>query len=226
MVIAIPTIERKKGGKKYFYLEQTLKSLLSRLSSEAKKETVIVILCADTDPEKRERVKERIEKSFLVELYSGLIQLIYAPERFYSSVTNLPITFNNTPARMKWRAKQSLDYAFLFYYCDGVSKYYLQLEDDVTIEDGFYEHIKRDLKGFDKRNFILLHYYKLGFIGKLIDSRYMQMFADMFRIYYFEMPLDWTYYRAVFFIGAEHRALAGSKFLFHHIGNYSSSDNN
>ena len=226
MVIAIPTIERKKGGKKYFYLEKTLKSLLTRLSREAKRETVIVILLADTDPEKRENVKARLEKSFLVELYSGLLQIIYAPERFYSSVTNLPITFNNTPARMKWRAKQSLDYAFLFYYCNGASKYYLQLEDDITIEDGFYEHIKGDLIEFNKDDWILLHYYKMGFIGKLIDSRYLQMFADMFRIYYYEMPLDWIYYRALFFIGADHRAFAGSKFLFHHIGNYSSSNNN
>ena len=226
MVIAIPTIERKKGGKKYFYLEQTLKNLLTRLSREAKRETVIVLLLADTDPEKRGNIKARLEKSFIVELYSGLIQIIYAPERFYSSVTNLPVTFNNTPARMKWRAKQSLDYAFLFYYCDGVSKYYLQLEDDVTMEDGFYEHIKRDLIEFDKKDWILLHYYKMGFIGKLIDSRYLQMFANMFRIFYFEMPLDWIYYRALIFIGADHRATAGSKFLFYHIGNHSSSDNN
>ena len=72
MVIAIPTIERKKGGKKYFYLEQALKNLLTRLSREAKRETVIVVLLADTDPEKRENIKARLERSFLVESFSGL----------------------------------------------------------------------------------------------------------------------------------------------------------
>ena len=44
--------------------------------------------------------------------------------------------------RIKWRSKQSLDFAFLMMYAKDRGTYYVQLEDDVITKKGFVSTMK------------------------------------------------------------------------------------
>ena len=44
--------------------------------------------------------------------------------------------------RVRWRAKQSLDFTFLMMYAKDRGMYYIQLEDDVITKNGFVSTMK------------------------------------------------------------------------------------
>ena len=44
--------------------------------------------------------------------------------------------------RVRWRAKQSLDFTFLMMYAKDRGTYYVQLEDDVITKNGFVSAMK------------------------------------------------------------------------------------
>ena len=188
-----------------------------------------MILCADEKEENRLWIKENLEKDFPDQVKDGLLQMIHIPERYYLNIENLPRTFNDTQHRVKWRSKQSLDYAFLFYYAYGLSPLYLGLEDDVESKEKFYDVIKsdtRDCEGsFGEGCWIIKRYNEGGFIGKLMKGTYLKLFANYLRIFYSEMPLDWLYEDWLLMIDLRDREWAGSQALFTHIGEQSSSTN-
>lgn len=189
-----------------------------------------MILCADEKQENRIWIKQHLEREFPDQVKDGLLQMIHIPERYYMKLDNLPRTYNDTQHRVKWRSKQSLDYAFLSYYAYGLSPFYLSLEDDVKSKDKFYDIIKsenRDCKGsFGEGCWIMKRYYKGGFIGKLMQGAYLKSFADYLRLFYAEMPLDWIYEYWLLMIDlTSDREWRGSQSLFTHIGEQSSSKN-
>lgn len=224
MTIGIPTIERLVNGKSISYLEETLKDLIKKIPERVKDKILIIILIADENPESQKRIFVSLSKNFKQSIEDGLLEVIHAPKRFYQNLENLPTTMNNTDTRMRWRAKQSLDYSFLLYYAYGLGQYHLQLEDDITCEENFFEKIEHDIKS-TKSEWIIYQYYKMGFIGKLIKSEYLPIFASIFRIYYFEMPLDLIYFRPFWFAGLNTWHKITNNYIFHHIGKQSSSKN-
>ena len=120
MAVGIPTIERNYRGKKEYYLSTTLRSLFSKLTENEKKEISVIIFCGDEDPKKRASITERLQKDFPDFIESGLIDVIYAPKRYYSELDDLPLTFNNSKVRVRWRGKQALDYSFMMYYASDL----------------------------------------------------------------------------------------------------------
>ena len=67
--------------------------------------------------------------------------IISPPEKYYPDfqsdieniISNKEIykSFSDSADRIRWRMKQNLDYAYLWDFVEGKSKYFLQLEDDV-----------------------------------------------------------------------------------------------
>lgn len=223
--IGIPTIERNNNGKKVDYLNTTLSILISKLSPAERRQVLIVIFCADQDPKKQQVTIANLQQNFQKHIQTGLIQILLAPKRFYSRIDNLPRNFNDTELRVKWRSKQSLDIAFMFYYMHGLSEFYLHLEDDVKTEDDFFETIRHDSKEKFKTEWVMIMYFKMGFIGKLIKSDILSPMADFLRNFYYEMPPDWLYSIFVKLLEKNGVELIGSRTLFHHLGVQSSSGN-
>ena len=224
MTIGISTIERIQKGKRFTYLIQTLKELIRKIPERARDKILIIIFCADEDVESRNRISDSVKKNFKEFIENGLIHIIQAPKTFYYDLENIPRTLKDSAIRMKWRGKQSLDYAFLFYYASGLGKYHLQLEDDIGCDDDFFHKIEDDILNRTSE-WIILRYYRMGFIGILIKTEFIRMIADIFRMYYFEMPLDWIYIRPFLFAGLADREKLGSRLVFHHKGEFSSSKN-
>ena len=67
------------------------------------------------------------------------MQVITPSERIYPDLNFTSATYDNAPNVAEWRSKLSLDFAFLFAYCEGMSTYFLNMEDDVLPEVGFLE---------------------------------------------------------------------------------------
>ena len=87
------------------------------------------------------------------------MEVISPPPQSYPDLTKLEETLGNPSKnehfhaslwsysgdsidRVRWRAKQSLDFAFLMTYAKDRGKYYVQLEDDVITKNGFVSTMK------------------------------------------------------------------------------------
>ncbi len=227
LTIGIPTIVRSMNGESAFYLTTTLHEILNQLSTNETDEIRIVVFCADQDESKRTWIRLKIENEFSDHIRKGTIEIIHAPKRFYRRIEGLPRTFHDSEMRVKWRSKQSLDYSFMFYYVAGLSDYYLQLEDDLKIENGFYKTLKDDVvdSEINSKKWNVLTYYYMGFIGKLMKSRILIIMADYLRLFYYEQPPDWLYDMVLEYLEQSGMEEHGSRVLFQHIGNQSSSKN-
>lgn len=154
--------------------------------------------------------------SVSVELNSGML--------FKKTLTQ---TLKDSPERMYWRSKQSMDYAFIFHYCQGLSQYYLHLEDDVTAEPNYMRQIRDFVARQGDAKWDVLTFSGWGFIGKLFQDKDLRKFARYITMFYNEMPVDWLLYlyselqAGQSILGdKEHK---GDSELFHHIGHQSSS---
>lgn len=209
---------------------ETLNSLLTKnLSEEVLADVIIVVFLADTAVSAREEVKQVLRANFRKYLDMNLIHVIAAPPSFYPQLTGLKQTQNDRPERMYWRSKQSMDYVFMFYYSQGLSHYYLHLEDDVSAEPNYLQQIRDfiDLQG--EKKWGILAFSKWGFIGKLIPDKDLRTFGRFIAMFYSEMPVDWLLLFYIELRGGknlfhdEKRELVWKKELFHHVGHQSSS---
>ena len=76
-----------------------------------------------------------------LEFKNGKFVIISPPDNFYPDfhseiqkiISNKEIyrSFSDPEDRIRWRMKQNLDYAYLWDFVEGKSKYFLQLEDDI-----------------------------------------------------------------------------------------------
>ena len=227
LTIGISTIERRRKGKRISYIEKCLRSHLKPLSAFAAERTSIVILLGDDDVKKRLSIQNSILKRFPAHLSKGTIRLIHVPRRFYQPLNNNPQNFGDSPWRVKWRSKQTLDFAFLAYFCSGLGQYYLHLEDDIQSDPDYYKIIKQDLNDEEimKSPWIIRQYWYMGFIGKLIKNKYLKALADFWSLFYYEMPLDWIYSSFIEAVTNSSGEVPSKRAPFNHLATHSSSDN-
>ncbi len=204
------------------YLVKTLTSLVDQTSLKDKAETVIVVFLADFDSNYNEKVVQNLTSLFMPQINMGFIQIIQASKDFYPPLTDLKRNFKDKPERVTWRSKQVADFAFMFLYGQNISKYYIQLEDDVMAAPNFVPQIKQFI-GYQKKHWAVLEFSELGFIGKLFRSQDLKKLAQFMMTFYDEQPVDWLirYYRMAM---AQHQPVLRKPTLFQHIGETSSFD--
>ena len=178
--------------KKANYLLDTIKGLVNNLSEKEKDEVVIVVFVADFSTSYRDWVKSNLLQHWEKEVESGLIQVIIAPKAFYPDMHNLPPLYGDKSDRVQWRSKQSLDYSFMYYYCSDLSEYYVQVEDDILVEENYLQKMRDYIKR-KGTNWSTLEFGARGFIGMLYDSRNLKSLARFCRLYFWTMPIDWLF---------------------------------
>lgn len=164
IVLGIPTVKRDKQS----YLMSTMNSLITRMTEEERNETLLIVFIAETDPEWVSLVSKQIEVRFGSFIENGLIHIIAPPPSYYPNMDALRITLNDPADRVKWRSKQNLDYAFLMSYAQLKGTFYVQLEDDILVKEGFITKMKDFAlrKSTDTNDsWFLLDFCQLGFIG-------------------------------------------------------------
>lgn len=187
IVIGVPTIKRDIQN----YLMETLRSLVNGLSQEEKMECLIVVFIAETDKDYVRREAAGIQKEFSAEVDSGLIEVISPPAEYYPDLNSVKETFGDTAERVKWRTKQNLDFSFLMMYCRIRGTYYVQLEDDIVAVPGYLTTMKNFAMQQSTKDWLLLEFSSLGFIGKLFKSSDLNLVVEFFLMFHAEKPIDW-----------------------------------
>ncbi|EDO33448.1 predicted protein, partial [Nematostella vectensis] len=190
LVIGLPTVQRANAS----YLLNTLQGLVDGLDKQDKNQVLIVVFVADlNNPQQAEDVAHNISEKFPSELASGLIQVITAPASYYPPLTGLPLLYGDSQSRVYWRSKQCIDYAFLFGYAGSLGRYYMQLEDDVISQKGYFKATKEFITENEKKEWLFLEMGFAGFIGMVFKSADTRRLSVFFKMYYWVYPIDWLF---------------------------------
>ena len=220
------------------YLPHTIQSLVNNTTPEQQQSVVIVIFLSDFDVKTKRDTAQGLYNKFKHYCDSGFIQIIQTPWTAYPNFNKLKKTRFDSLERVKWRSKQNLDYSYLMQHSVNISKYYIQLEDDVISAEGYLRDITAFVnvkeiedKALVERNvsqiygkWQCLEFSQLGFIGKLFRSTFLNQLAKRLTSKYNINPCD-------ILLGEELRAggqlkpIHYSPALFQHIGKWSSLKN-
>ncbi|CAB4054076.1 MGAT4A_B [Lepeophtheirus salmonis] len=143
-VIGISSVPREGHD---YYLE-TLKSLLGDQKA-SNGEYLFVFMVSSFNQTLKARIKAMLEKHFKRDIQKGLLYVFSPNKDFYPLFTLENFDRNKESNYYKWRARQSLDYSYLFdfIYQRFSFKSYLHLEDDllqVRIHWAFYKETPCD----------------------------------------------------------------------------------
>ena len=219
--IGIPTARRPNTGEVYLYA--TLDALINNTSSNEKDEISVVVLVTDLNDTFVEEISNFLYANYSEEIESGFLTVIRTCGCIYPDLDDVKVTFKDPKERLLWRAKQNVDFAFLMLFSRFMSKYYIQIEDDVIAATDFVT----DLKVFTNdapSPWFLLECSKLGFIGKIFKSEDLKGMAMFLLERYDEMPCDLLLgkYRG---IKGQMKPIHTNYSLFQHIGRFSSLKN-
>ena len=183
-----------------------------------------MIFPADFDEAAKSATLVELSNRFRKYINRGFIRVIFAPNEFYPSLSNMKTKFRDNPQRTFWRSKQNVDFAFLMCYCHDLSQYYLHLEDDVLPASSFYLKL-RDFISSVKTTWLILNASFKGHVAKIYHANDLENLATYFYLMYDEMPVDWliTFWRKIKLDGPYHPNLSfPPASLFQHIGSHSS----
>lgn len=219
LTIGIPSVYRQMSGTQY--LATTIKSLLENMDPDEEMPDVqILVFAADFDIKLRKEVVDIVQRSFPRELESGVLQVLTVDAAAYPPLTDLKRNYNDPDERVTWRAKQVVDFAFMFYYARNLSQFYLQIEDDVMSSPHFVSMI-RAFVASQNHHWVALDFSTLGFIGKLIRSSDLEEFARFLLMFYDEQPVDYLYILFMKIL-VQDRPILHRPTLFQHFGEHSS----
>ncbi|WAR26873.1 MGT4C-like protein, partial [Mya arenaria] len=204
------------------YLIDTVDSIVNKTTDAEKKEVTVVIMLCDLNSTFNEHISERVFNRYKPHVESGFIQIIHAEKSIYPDLEHVKQTFGDAKDRLKWRAKQNVDFAFLMHYCINISDYYLQLEDDVIAASNFVNGIKSYLSM--PTPWALLEFSRLGFIGKMFKSVDLEYVASTLLLKYDEAPCDLLLGPIRIDLG-QMKPFHSEQSFFQHIGRFSSLKN-
>ncbi|KAF0299768.1 Alpha-1,3-mannosyl-glycoprotein 4-beta-N-acetylglucosaminyltransferase B [Amphibalanus amphitrite] len=189
VVMGLPTVKREVQN----YLISTLKNLIDSMSESERLETLIVVFIAETDAEYCSRTAQEIQDKFPAEVKSGLVDIISPSAEYYPPRDSLRRTLDDPLERVQWRTKQNLDFAFLMMYCRPRGVFYVQLEDDIMTKPGYVTKMKEFAlqKISEKKDWLLLDFCQLGFIGKLFKTVDLLPLIHFLVMFNNDKPSDW-----------------------------------
>ncbi|CAL4119594.1 unnamed protein product [Meganyctiphanes norvegica] len=189
MVMGVPTVKRQVQS----YLLTTLQNLIDSMTLEEQTQCIIVVFIAEWDLDYVRQVASQLERKFGEHLNSGLLEVISPPESFYPNFEKLRLTLGDPMERVRWRTKQNLDFAFLMMYAQPKGTFYVQLEDDIQTKKGYIATMKKFAlqKTAEKKNWFVLDFCQLGFIGKMFKCVELPFLIQYFIMFFNDKPVDW-----------------------------------
>lgn len=160
------------------YIETTLDSLVMHPPPQEQEQVVIVVFFTDSNHTWVVKRATEIYHKYKTYVDSGFMQIVHPPHIAYPNFKYLERKFNDSSARVAWRSKQNLDYSYLMTYTRNISKYYIQLEDDVITTSGYLGKIKNFIAYNLKKTWLFLRFSGLGFIGVLFKSSDLPKVAE------------------------------------------------
>lgn len=193
--------------------------MLNKTAENELREVTFVIFLADIGQTGwKTSMKVQLQTNYSAYIESGSLKVIEAPAQYYDSM----FRYKND-SYTNWRTKQNYDYAYIMKYCQYMSDYYMQLEDDVTPVDGYYPAIFDFINSQKDDNWVCLEFSALGFIGKLYRSTDVANLADLILMFNYSQPVDYIF--AYFNVMSGKRTEMRKPSLFQHKGYFSSLKN-
>ncbi|OWF54760.1 Alpha-1,3-mannosyl-glycoprotein 4-beta-N-acetylglucosaminyltransferase C [Mizuhopecten yessoensis] len=218
LTIGIPTLRRQGVD----YLEKTLFSLITHSDASQQMSIVVVIFMVDMDKTWTRIRSKQLAVKYPKLIQSGFLQIVHPHDQsIYPDFGKLKRTYNDSLERVAWRSKQNIDYAYLFAYSQNISKYYLQLEDDVVAASDYYRDIVSFIDSNSNRFWYYLEVSHIGFIGKLIRSSDLGGLSEYIMMFFDEQPGDLLLI-ALGKIKTQSKRIVATRSLFQHIGTVSS----
>ncbi|ALC44455.1 CG17173 [Drosophila busckii] len=192
-VLGVPTVPRPGVS----YLLGTLQQLVEKTNSQQRRDCLIVVYIGDTRTEVVQNVTQQLRDKFERYMTEGLIDILRVPQNYYPDFEALFVTLNDEPERAHWRTKQNLDLMYLMSYARSRGNYYLQLEDDLKINNNFLDYINKftalqtEFRLAEHREWIILSFSELGFIGKLFRTVELYDYLEYLKLFYNDQPMDW-----------------------------------
>ncbi|XP_021368044.1 alpha-1,3-mannosyl-glycoprotein 4-beta-N-acetylglucosaminyltransferase C-like isoform X1 [Mizuhopecten yessoensis] len=187
LTIGIPTVQREGVD----YLEDTINSLIKNTQVKERKEVIILVFLVDQEHDKVTQRAKKLYEAYREHVDSGFIQLVHPDHQYYPDFSKLHRNFNDSEARVAWRSKQNIDYAYMFLYSKNLSQYYMQIEDDVLTAKSYLSQVKRFVKSRpSKIKWFCIQFSHLGFIGKMFRAEDLQSIAEFLLMFYSEQPGD------------------------------------
>uniref|UniRef100_A0A183C2C0 Alpha-1,3-mannosyl-glycoprotein 4-beta-N-acetylglucosaminyltransferase A n=1 Tax=Globodera pallida TaxID=36090 RepID=A0A183C2C0_GLOPA len=195
LLLVIPSMYRKEHN----YLNDTLRNIFANIF-EGERHLVQIVVVVSENPwdENYETLLmstvDEIERNFGDEVRQGLIEVIAPPKEWFPpNLENIRPTLGDSPERMRWRAKQSLDYAYAMYHTRRErpeARFYVQLEDDVITVPGFLSELHRFANAHSE--FFVCEFSNLGFIGRMFhNGKDLAQMAHFVLLLYRSLPVDW-----------------------------------
>src|SRR5262245_4695086 len=228
-VIGIPTVRRDQG-----YLGRTVDSLIAAMPADDLARVRIVIFNGDVP------ASSNAEVAAVLRRHASLAD--YGTLTIESRQHTVAVETQDGEAR--WKRKQVIDCAALLDVCQGLSDYYLDLEDDIVAASGFIAGIDRRVREHQAagRKWAILSFYNsfpiadgtyysefrltrryFGLIGQLVQARDLSSLAAYLRRHYTESAVDSLVGRWALVSGGA--VIGHSPSLFQHVGVLSSYRN-
>ena len=221
LTIGIPTVRRPRSDMNY--LVETVDSLLENMNDDDKKRVTIIIMAADNNVTYNADVAEKLFLRYKGHFNSGLIRVIQTNSTMYPNLDTVKKTYKDDKPRLKWRAKQNIDFAYMMLYSRNISTFYIQIEDDLMTATDFVSEIEKFELEMTKSNpkWFLLEFSHLGFIGKFFHSSDLDFVAKQLLHRYDDRPCD-LQLGVIRIIKGQEKPIHSKTSLFQHIGWFSS----
>ena len=232
LTIGIASMSRKINTTQD-YLMITLNKLFEYLNENEKPFVRIVVALTDNDTNIVQRRILKLHNKFKDEIDDGILHVISPSSNIYPKFKNIGLKesgqrlpYGNSLRRSIWQAKLSLDFAFLFSYCNQIqSDYFLNLEDDVIPINSTFVH---DILSYvADQNINYPYWNSLIFsdwlsIGRLYRTKYLKNLVDMILISYEKQPVDFIMHHfEVIQMADKFREFRRKPSLLRHIGDVS-----
>ena len=108
-------------------------------------------------------------------------------------------TYGDSPARVRWRSQQNLDYASLFGLAQHRARFVVMMEDDVTpvsdtVVADMWQRMTDSSHSSHSSHWSTIDFCStVGFAGKAFAQSEVESMAFLLRAYYDEKPCDWIY---------------------------------
>ncbi|KAL3870780.1 hypothetical protein ACJMK2_038823 [Sinanodonta woodiana] len=129
---------------------------------------------------------------FPKELSNEFIQIHNVSAEKYPPLEHLKQNFGDSTVRVKWRAKQTLDTAFLMQYCQDMAEYYVHIEDDVITRPGYVREIS-DFINASGSSWSVLELSLVGAFGKVFRHSDLPKLVNLLTSFYEEQPVDYLF---------------------------------
>jgi len=211
------------------YLHATMAKLFS--SGVDAYDYIAIVHLADFDDAWVKSTAEKLQDNWRGQVADGRLHALHAPARLYPNLNICPPTAlscigGESSQRASWRAKRQIDYAMLMAYSAEKSRYYIQLEDDISFTSGWlstvFEYIDALPNATKESNspWRMVDLKGAGCLGKMFQSNELLRLATYFLLFYDQLHCEgavakWT---KAMTSGKGEQYFKKGKVLFNHEG--------